>query len=1162
MQWGGEAFFAHGDNLSRGVATLFSKGFKPKTGACITDPEGRYIIMEIEHEETQLTLANIYAPNNDSPIFFQTIFEIVRGMDHVDILVGGDFNCVLDSTLDRCNCKESHLNTVQTIHSYQEKLKLIDIWRLLNPDTKSYTWRRRIRKNHPERMHARLDYFLVSQRIVNRILNTEHKFGYNTDHSMIGITLIPIIQQRGRGFWKHNNRLLEETQYIEGGRKTISNAAIKYRLSNPTTKWEMIKCESSAYSTSYGINRAKKRKLQLQQLQERIHFLQQCENENVTVATKVQEEIKMTNLEIDKFLSEKVQLHVMQSRTKWYHYGERNSKFFFAMAKSKYNNKTMRQVYNEKGELITENSNILEQQNIFYQKLYTKNAKVQFRIKNWTGRYVTEEQKRMLDSPISLQELTSALTSFKADKAPGCDGFTYEWFATFWKDISGYYYEALQYDIKHKQLHISVRRGVLTLIPKKEKDPFFLKNWRPLTMLSIDYKLFSKVLDTRLKAVLPTIIKKYQTGFMSGRYILTNILKVAQLMREVDAKKIHSLVMAIDFEKCFDMIDFTAIEGSLRYFGIGDQFVHYVMMLFKDFLICTQNNGHISRWLQPTRGLHQGCCISPHLYNCCRQVFADLLENNQEIDGITAQNIINLLSQFADDTNLFLTGMDKNISAVTNTFKYAERNLGLVVNMEKTVLYRIGLLKSSDAKLYTQANYAWSQPPIYTLGIYVIEDSESMAVLNLTPVAQDIDDTLKLWNSRNLTLMGHVLVVNTLIESKLIYRLSVLPEIPAQILLQLQDAIWSFIWQNKRTKIKHSVLAAPKDQGGLRLCDIKSKHTALLCQWIFIIEEGTYLHNNLYASLPQALGTNFWYCNIKAADVPQVVCDVFWRAVAMAWATFNYHKPTQGNEILQQVLWYNSDIVKNKQMLYEPDWIKAGIIRIVDIFNHKTKTFLTYAEAVVKFPDLTCTWLNYVGVVHAIPDRWKRLLSNSRETTGPMPNYDQLRTLNKKTAHIYHSLTSNTSIIKDAHANWCRVETFSCGHDTFKRAFISINKLTIYTKLRDFQYRLLHKRVPSNKELCRWKIKRSSDCSLCGQEDSIEHKIYYCSHIQNLWLDFAFFVTEIFQGETFVINFTEVILNRVHYTEAHIANLFCLVLKQMIYRSKCLGNNLNFKDFL
>ena len=152
--------------------------------------------------------------------------------------------------------------------------------------------------------------------------------------------------------------------------------------------------------------------------------------------------------------------------------------------------------------------------------------------------------------------------------------------------------------------------------------------------------------------------------------------------------------------------------------------------------------------------------------------------------------MINLLSQFADDTNIYLDGDHPgNLNRVTEILQRAEHNLGLKVNYEKTVLYRMGSLVNSKAKLYTQKQYAWDDPPIHTLGIIVHTNHALQAKLNLEPLYQKTLNVLSSWHSKRLTLMGCVLVVNTLVESLFVYKFSVLSELDDNIIQSIQTEI-------------------------------------------------------------------------------------------------------------------------------------------------------------------------------------------------------------------------------------------------------------------------------------------------------------------------------------------------------------------------------------
>ena len=471
----------------------------------------------------------------------------------------------------------------------------------------------------------------------------------------------------------------------------------------------------------------------------------------------------------------------------------------------------------------------------FYEKLYTDNPKVKYSMSIKSKEPISMENKNTMDKPVTLAELQVAVRHFAPNKTPGVDGILAEFYRIYFDQIGQLLHDALMYGYEQNKLHISARRGVLTLIPKKDRNLLFLNGWRPLTILSLDYKILAKALDNRLKLVLPKVISDHQTGFMEGRNIMHNIVNLLLIVEDAKRKRLENLILLIDFEKCFDMISHTAIVGSLRYFGIGEEFIRWVMLLFAEFELCTQNNGHISRWFKPTRGVHQGCNISPHLFNCCGQVFSDLFYQNDKIDGYAVEDIIYLLSQFADDTSMFLKASSENLDEVTKTLQIAETQLGLKVNYNKTTIYRTGSLHNTNARYYSQRNFAWSDLPIYTLGVHITNNYKDMVTLNVLPCIEKARSVLNMWFHKDLTLTGRVLVANTLVESLFVYRFGVIPTIPQDILNAAQNDIWSFIWKGKRAKINFNILKQSKSNGGLRLVDLQAKHISISLQWIFKI---------------------------------------------------------------------------------------------------------------------------------------------------------------------------------------------------------------------------------------------------------------------------------------------------------------------------------------
>ena len=132
------------------------------------------------------------------------------------------------------------------------------------------------------------------------------------------------------------------------------------------------------------------------------------------------------------------------------------------------------------------------------------------------------------------------------------------------------------------------------------QNPEFLKNWHPITLLNTDYKILSKVYATRMKTVLPKLIHADQTGFMKNRDISENTRRLFDIMEYTMLKQLPEVVVAMDFEKAFDRVEYSALFRIMRGYNFGPKFINSIKMLFTDFRIVTINNGHSSPPFSPS----------------------------------------------------------------------------------------------------------------------------------------------------------------------------------------------------------------------------------------------------------------------------------------------------------------------------------------------------------------------------------------------------------------------------------------------------------------------------------------------------------------------------------------------------------------------------------
>ena len=156
------------------------------------------------------------------------------------------------------------------------------------------------------------------------------------------------------------------------------------------------------------------------------------------------------------------------------------------------------------------------------------------------------------------------------------------------------------------------------------------------------------------------------------------------------------------------------------------------------------------------------------------ELLALRLRNNPNISGITIGNTELLISQFADDMDLYLPYDKCVLNNVLTVFDYIEANTGLTVSYDKTMIYRIGSIANTDAKLYTQKKLKWSNEAINTLGVDLHQENLEC---NFEDVLLKMHAVSQLWFHRQLTLIGKILLVNSLFASLYVYKMQVIHKI-------------------------------------------------------------------------------------------------------------------------------------------------------------------------------------------------------------------------------------------------------------------------------------------------------------------------------------------------------------------------------------------------
>ena len=612
------------------------------------DQEGRILVCDLLECESRISIVALYAPNADCPKFFRDIENIIKNRNEHKILIG-DFNLAIDMDLDRENTYNNNNKALEVVMELMEQFQLRDSWRVQNGDKREFSWKKK--GAYPTKA-SRIDFALVSGGLDQMVKLSMYITSIKTDHRAFYMTIDIEPFERGVGYWKFNTSLLRNVEFVKIMENEIRMSLDSTRDKDSKLKWEILKKRIKSATSRFSKESKRQENIVIAQLSEKVN-----EYESRLPLTREEDNLlEETKTELEEKTMEKVRGIMFRSKVRWYEEGEKNTKYFYALEKAKYNAKTCYKMISEEGEEIQDPVKILKEQRKFYQELYDVEEDVNFTLTNTYGLYVPQEIVKNQDLQLSIEDLQEAIKGMNNDKTPGVDGIPVDFYKVFWKDIKECFYQMVMDSHESGSLHNTARQGILNLIPKAQKDSRYVKNLRPITLLNTDYKIIEKAIANKMIPALKHIIHSDQRGFMKERRISVNIRKMLDIIHLAEKEDLEAVVLSLDFVKCFDKCSFTILHGSLEFFGFGEKVKEWTKILYEDFTVKIQNNGHFSESLPIKKGVHQGGCCSSIYFLVIAEILALALRANDEIEGITYRDIRNLLNQFADDMDIFFHG--------------------------------------------------------------------------------------------------------------------------------------------------------------------------------------------------------------------------------------------------------------------------------------------------------------------------------------------------------------------------------------------------------------------------------------------------------------------------------------------------------------------------
>ena len=301
------------------------------------------------------------------------------------------------------------------------------------------------------------------------------------------------------------------------------------------------------------------------------------------------------------------------------------------------------------------------------------------------------------------------------------------------------------------------------------------------------------------------------------------------IIEECKYKNLKGLIILIDFEKAFDSISWNFIS---KIFNFGTNTIKWINSLQIGSTSQVLQNGNFLNKIKRGRGCRQGDPASPYLFVLAAEILAETIRSKKEIEGLTPYKQEHKTSLYADDTTLFLKPQEKNIRGCMQILKEFEQVSGLKVNKEKTKVAKIGTWGDDRTILCSDLKLDWTQE-FTSWGIsYNLNEFDRITDINIQSKITEIERSISLWNTRNITPYGKIIVIKSLLLSKIIHVLLSLPSPNSDTLNRLEMIFRDFIWNKKPPKFRGEILETLPNLGGLKMTNLAIFDAALKISWI------------------------------------------------------------------------------------------------------------------------------------------------------------------------------------------------------------------------------------------------------------------------------------------------------------------------------------------
>ena len=825
-------------------------------------------------------------------------------------LILGDFNFV-ELDIDKGKNMDHRDKLLSRIwNDVKSKNGLTDPYRIQYPNKISYSFNTPTGKSRGDRIY-------VSEDHTNSITNMKYIYSHFGSSHKIMTCDISGDQDIGKGYWKMNSSIISDEQYrilIENAMEQVG----QLRIDDNLERWDLIIMLIRSISIKYSIQKKKIKDAVKTYVVREILDFEKRPRDNMTVQEKQQyrhfkERLKQIN-------EDEIQGHLI--RTKGhprYELNEPDIDFYAKLERRSQKKNILPGLTDKNGKIHTSTQEMIKIAEEYYTQLYTP-AKVdrnkQERLLKNIDKKVSDNHRAYLSAPISEEELEGSVRQLKDNTSPGADGITPEFYKKYWYLLKDHYIRYIN-TARYATFPLHRNTSITTLIFKQKGEIYHLMNHRPISLLNVDLKILTKTLANRLKIVLPTIIHHSQTG-IPGRKIDHTIHMLRDLIDIVENEDTEAAFIFLDQEKAFDMVDHHFLYKTMEAFGIGNEFINWIKVLYCNAFTRIKINGHLTSTIPLRRGAKQGCPLSALLYVMVIEVLALQLRKNPNIVGfkVGGEKIISL--HYADDATITIT-QNRCFKEVIKDICTYESATGAKINHNKTKGLWLGKWKNRKDK---PMNIQWTDKNVKNLGVYF--GTQNPAQQTFQEIIPKIKRSMDYWKQFRLSTMAKARVIEIFHASRLWYA-STFYDIPLDMQKQIQKEFLNYItFPRKTNTISESEMQKLRQDGGAKLINIQSKIEASKIRWLLELVTNTELSTHvivieklLGTQKGSLIGTELFFTTKQYANRILKTKSAYYQEAIKAISKLNIKKKIE--DINNEKLFYNPIFKTSAELTLTPN---------------------------------------------------------------------------------------------------------------------------------------------------------------------------------------------------------------------------------------------------